>query len=281
MSRFVSGRDQRDTANSLRRTGDTATGAIVSPAPVANSDLATVAYGTARIAAIPAPSNSFQEVYLAGYCGTGCAGSYTVPTGVTNIFVQTWGGGAGGAMNCTWRAGSPGGGGGYSHRSIAVTPGQTYCWCAGGGGRGGFAYPGAKRGCPGCPSRFCGNGICMIACGSTSTSCRGTNSGDASCGGQASGGDVNIPGGFGLQMGCCSCRINKQCGPGGWCYTPTLMAGGSFLGAPNQRMFWCQCFPNVCGLPFGGGGFGGISGMYSGGCSCGTSGGPGAVIIWY
>lgn len=281
MSRFVSGRDLRDTNDLLRTTGDTATGPIESPSPTVGAHLSNVLYANSAIAAIPAQSNTFQNGWLAGYCGIECSGSWTVPSGVNNIFVQIWGGGAGGAMNCTWRVGAPGGGGGYSHRSIPVTPGQTYCFCAGGGGRGGCAYPGAKRGCPGCNSRFCGNGICMIACGGTSTSCNGTFAGDGACGGLASGGDINIPGGWGMQFGCCSCRINKQCGPGSFCYTPSIIAGGSFLGAPNQRTFWCQCVPNLCGLPFGGGGFGGFSGMYSGGCSCGTSGGPGAVIIWF
>lgn len=281
MSRFVSGRDERNPTNFLKSTGDTATGPITSPNPTELTQLSTVAYANVQIAAIPISSNTLQDGYLAGYDGIECSGTWTVPAGVGNIFVQIWGGGAGGAMNCTWRVGAPGGGGGYSHRSIAVTPGQVYCFCAGGGGRGGCVYPGAKRGCPGCNSRFCGNGVCMIACGGTSTSCWGTWGGDAACGGLASGGDINIPGGWGMQSSCCSCRVNKQCGPGGWCYTPSLIAGGSFLGAPNQQTFWCQCVPNTCGLPFGGGGFGGFSGMYSGGCSCGTSGGPGAVIIWY
>lgn len=284
MSRFVSGRDRRDTNDVLRTTGDTATGAILSPSPTTSTHLTNVAYVNTALSALPLPSNTVNCVFLAGYNGLECSGTWTVPSGVSNIVVQTWGGGAGGAMNCTWRAGAPGGGGGYSQRTIAVTPGQQFCFCAGGGGRGGCSYPGAKRGCPGCNSRFCGpvgaGTVCMIACGAFSTSCAGTFLENA-CGGRAYGGDINVPGGDGAQFGCCSCRINKQCGPGGYCYSPSLIAGGTFLGAPNQRMFWCSCVPNVCGLPFGGGGFGGISGMYSGGCSCGTSGGPGAVIIWF
>jgi hypothetical protein len=121
----------------------------------------------------------------------------------------------------------------------------------------------------------------MVACGGTSASCWGTWGGIASCGGLASGGDINIPGGWGIQTSCCSCRVNKQCGPGSFCYSPVLMAGGTFLGAPNNRSPHCICISPCCGLPFGGGGIGGVSGMYSGGCSCGTTGGPGAVTIWF
>lgn len=285
MSRFVSGRDDKDSNNLLRTDGAAATGAISSPPPTVGSHLSTLQHANTLIATIPAAGNSLQDSYLAGYDGTGCAGLWTVPSGVSNIFVQIWGGGAGGAMNCTWRAGAPGGGGGYSHRSIAVTAGQQFCYCAGGGARGGCAYPGAKRSCPGCNSRFCGptagGTVCMVSCGGTSASCWGTWGGDASCGGLASGGDINVPGGWGIQTSCCSCRVNKQCGPGSFCHTPVLLAGGSFLGAPNLQSHPCICISPCRGLPFGGGGIGGVSGMYSGGCSCGTSGGPGAVIIWY
>lgn len=285
MSRFVSGRDDKNTNNILETTGDTATGAIISPTPTQNNHLATLGYATTAIASIPVASNTLNCVFVGGYDGAGCDGTWTVPTGVTNIFVQIWGGGAGGAMGCNWKAGAPGGGGGYSHRSIPVTPGQVFCFCAGGGGRGGCQYPGAKRGCTGCNSRFCGptsgGTVCMIACGASSTSCGGTTFGERSCGGFSSGGDINIPGGDGIQAGCCSCMINK-CATASGCYTPSIWAGGSFLGAQNQRLPTCGlCSPGRCGAAFGGGGFGGIFSTYGGQCWCGSSGGPGAVMIWF
>lgn len=287
MSRFISGRDLRFVnTDSVPLSGATVTTAIGSTAtPSAANHLVTKSYVDTAVANLPFAGNSLQEVYQGGVYGTGCAGTWTVPSNVTNIFVQVWGGGGGGGMNCNWKAASPGGGGGYSHRSIPVTGGQVFCYCAGGGGRGGVNYPGAKVGCAGCNSRFCGptsgGTVCVISCGGSGGSCNGNIYGTRVCGGLSSGGDINIPGGDGYQFSCCACAVIK-CQGAPNCYSATIIAGGSFLGAPNSnRLTMCCCRHPDNGCPFGGGGHGGLAGGYSNSCSPGRTGGGGAVIIWY
>ncbi len=54
------------------------------------------------------------------------SGTFTVPSGVTNIVVETWGGGGKGGTRTTSGAGGGGGGGAYSRRTVTVTPGQTH-----------------------------------------------------------------------------------------------------------------------------------------------------------
>jgi hypothetical protein len=294
MSRFVTGRSIRpgqDLSQGIANTGATATGAIVATGAVAsNNNLVPKSYVDTLAAALAPPGNT-NVFAVNGTCGADAVtGQFCVPPGVNNIFVQIWGGGGGGAMNCTWKVGAPGGGGGYTHKSIAVTPGQCFCYCAPGGGCGG-SYPNSKNGCKGCDAVFWGPigsaAHCLIACGGCGGFCNGTTYGQRACGGCSTGGDLCIQGGDGHQTSCCSCAVNKCRNT--QCYTPQIFAGGSFLGAPSRFLHVCQglCCPGAtlgargCGLPFGGGGFGGISGFYSGGCACGSNGGGGAVMIWF
>jgi len=295
MSRFVSGRTMRpgaDLVDGIANTGATATGEIISTGtPVAATNLVTKGYVDALVLTLPLPGNTLTCAWQAtGDSGTQCAGTFTVPTGVSNIFVQVWGAGGGGAMNCSWKVGGPGGGGGYAHKSIAVSAGQIFCYCAGHGGQGG-CYPSSKNGQTGCHSVFwgptSGASHCVIGCGGCGGGCNGTTSDFRSCGGCAQGGDVNIQGGDGHQQSCCSCGVTKCANT--LCYTAQIFAGGSFLGAPTRYLYACHslCCPGAtlgghgCGMPFGGGGFGGLSGFYSGGCACGSSGGGGAVVVWF
>lgn len=59
------------------------------------------------------------------------SGTWTVPAGVTKIFVEAWGGGGGG----NWYAG--GGGSGYVCGIINVTPGSSFAYAVGASGSGG------------------------------------------------------------------------------------------------------------------------------------------------
>lgn len=64
-------------------------------------------------------------------------GTFTVPEGVTEITVETWGaGGAGGKFNRVSSGNSSGGGGGgaYSKSTVSVTSGQIYYYSVGAGG---------------------------------------------------------------------------------------------------------------------------------------------------
>lgn len=66
---------------------------------------------------------------------TGSGQSWTVPAGVTTIYVKMWGAGGGGGSHGGWSFGSPGGGGGHTRGFITVTPGQILGLVVGGGGR--------------------------------------------------------------------------------------------------------------------------------------------------
>lgn len=54
------------------------------------------------------------------------SGTFTVPSGVTSLTVECWGGGGRGGTRTTNGVGGGGGGGGYSRSVIAVTPGAPY-----------------------------------------------------------------------------------------------------------------------------------------------------------
>lgn len=91
------------------------------------------------------------------------SGTFAVPSGVTHIFVEMWGGGGGGEggsrgddgicnlLHCP-RPGNPGSGGGsgaYLRSVIPVTPGETYNIIVGNGGAGGSGGTASAVGAPG------------------------------------------------------------------------------------------------------------------------------------
>jgi hypothetical protein len=64
------------------------------------------------------------------------SGNWTIPAGVTKVYIEAWGGGGGGS----WYAG--GGGGGYVCGIITVTPGASVSYAVGAEGTGGGANGG-------------------------------------------------------------------------------------------------------------------------------------------
>ncbi|MBI3314897.1 MAG: hypothetical protein HYZ86_02990, partial [Candidatus Omnitrophica bacterium] len=63
------------------------------------------------------------------------SGSFTVPTGITRIMVEVWGGGGtGGANSSPYESAGGGGGGGYGKQIFTVTPGNVYTVTVGGTG---------------------------------------------------------------------------------------------------------------------------------------------------
>jgi hypothetical protein len=75
---------------------------------------------------------------------------WTVPTGVTWVAIEMWGGGGSGAGACCCRTGPAGGSGSYARRIITgLTAGQTFTLCAGGTTAKSQMY---CCGCPGNPS---------------------------------------------------------------------------------------------------------------------------------
>lgn len=70
-----------------------------------------------------------QLVVLSGETDTYTPGTslFTVPSGVTELLIEAWGGGGGGAKGTGGsRSGRGGGGGAYARRVLSVMPGQTY-----------------------------------------------------------------------------------------------------------------------------------------------------------
>ncbi len=78
------------------------------------------------------PNHAFSQSASQTF-GTAGTFTFTVPTSVTSITVQAWGGGGGARGDATDNRGA-GGGGAYASSVIAVSPGQTYTIVVGTGG---------------------------------------------------------------------------------------------------------------------------------------------------
>ena len=76
-------------------------------------------------------ANGFKVCDTSGYfrCGASC--TWCVPPGVTSVQFQLWGHGGGNSGQCCCGATPFGPSGGYMVSTVAVTPGQCYCLCAG------------------------------------------------------------------------------------------------------------------------------------------------------
>jgi hypothetical protein len=206
--------------------------------------------------------------------------TWTVPTGVYFITVETIGGGGGGKSGGN---GGGGGGGGYSYKAFAVTPGTIYHIQAGKAGSGGATSGG--NGSAGDTSYFKSGGYS----GTTIVSANaGTADATAGTGASAGTGDIATAGGNGGKY-----TSGTGSGGGG--------GAGGFGGAGSAGPIGSQ--PNWTGASGGPGnphaargnggrassseaGFTGNWYGGGGGGSCcsnqkGGNGGPGAVIITY
>jgi hypothetical protein len=188
------------------------------------------------------------------------SGTFTVPAGVTRVFVEVWGGGGGGGGGDTGAivSASGGGGGGYANKIIAgLLPGTTVSVTIGGAGTPGAGASGGSIGGTGGTSSFGAHcsatggagGDGRVISGNTSTF--GNPGGAGGAAGQMSfdgaQGDTSGAGGAGAR------------GAGGG-------AGVRTKGDVAQA--------GVGGGTPGGGGSGGIA--YGGGW-----GGAGMVIVWW
>lgn len=96
------------------------------PAGIPNGLATLGSDGKVPASQLPTPTG-FQAFTLTG--------TFTVPAGVTRVFVQVWGAGGGGAAG-QWSAGAGGSGGGYAQNWCQVTPGNTVTVTVGAGGVG-------------------------------------------------------------------------------------------------------------------------------------------------
>jgi hypothetical protein len=183
------------------------------------------------------------------------SGSWTVPSGVTEINVECWGGGGNGSkMNSSRGAG--GGGGAYSKSTITVIPGNVYNYFIGSGGA---ANSGANSGGD---SDF-GNGL-VLAKGGIGVGIGGTT---GALGGQASScvGQLKYSGGMGGNGGVGS---TGSAGGGGGAAGPTNAGGDA------SNLYGCWNCPGLGNAPGGNGGAGN-SGYGNGGTGQTYGGGGG------
>lgn len=98
-----------------------------------------VAVGTANLAGTSTDATRADHVHL-GYLVQGSMqaftgnGTWTRPSGISNVYVKAWGGGGGGGAGRTGGAGGGGGGGGYAEAFTMVTGDVTVTVGAGGAG---------------------------------------------------------------------------------------------------------------------------------------------------
>ena len=220
-------------------------------------------------------------------CSPGCCCNWTVPTGVSKLWIQLWGSGGNGTGSCSCNRCHhfQGAGGGYYNSQITTTQaGCGYSVCAGG------VYPCLSRecyGCQGCSSYVNGYGLsnfCAIGgwrgnanpswtteCNSTWACCQSPT---------AHGGQMNF--------------VNHTDGWSnstydtyrGWCHcynqgmTPTSAPMiGTFV-SQAQRGCWIRCGCWI--VPYGNGGQGAMNSYCgSGHCGQGGTGGGGLVKITY
>ena len=215
-------------------------------------------------------------------CSTGCCCLWTVPSGVTKMYIELWGaGGSGhGSCNCGRCQNYIGAQGGYyNSKMISTAAGCQYTVCAAGNGN---CCRLECQGCQGCSSyvngfnlsNFCaiggsggiGEGSWPSGCYSSFPCCLapGANGGDFGMG--------NHAGAFGASSIYCHCVHKEFCSTG----APFLSSGSH--GQLNFCWIRCGCWM----VPYGAGGQSAMS-TYCGSSCCGQGGmgGPGLVRITY
>ncbi len=216
--------------------------------------------------------------------------TWTVPAGVTRMFVKMWGAGGGGGAYGGWRQGSRGGGGGYTQAIIPVVAGETITYRV---GQRGYPRWGANKAYPDGGGASTGGGDNQYtAAGGGSTSIKVPSVSSEYClfaGGGGGGGSCN---GYALNSGGAGGGFSGQ----GASYTPynggsyngkggTQTAGGAG-GAPSNTAGGAGSFkqggthaaPNCYGGGGGGGWYGGGSGSYNPSPSMGGGGGGSGYV---
>lgn len=190
---------------------------------------------------------------------------WTVPTTVSCATFEIWGGGGSGSpvCCCTCWGGSPGSGGAYSIKTIAVTPGATYTIMVGIGGCANQSwYNGNACGCIGGTSYVTGSSLSNFCAegGPGGFWCNSMAYNGCVCAAPAYGGDLNLYGRGPLVSGCCWSACGNA-GPtgsspfgGGWvwhhgagsvasldCGSYGIFPGGGGTAKPMFANGWCDC----------------------------------------
>ena len=225
------------TALQIADSGDTIT--IPSGATIANSGTAT---------GFAAGLNSVQSFTSSG--------TWTRPSGITKVIMEVQGAGGGGAGNdgtgyyCTG-----GGGGGYAKKFLDVSSISTSTITVGAAGSGGGSA--SNGGAGGATSWADGTNTITGNGGNAGVARTSNNVGEA--GGSASGGDININGGYSIGV------YHNQS------LDRSYSAGASFLGNAGIGV----TSGAEAGTGYGAGGGGVMASAGTGG-----AGAPGIVIVW-
>lgn len=231
-----------------------------------------------------------------------CCNSFIVPSGTSEIIFDVWGGGGGGGRNRCCGAGSPGGSGSWSRKTLnssefsvgdcyAVNVGRaTYCSQDNAGCAGNFS---CVCSIDDSNTRICSKGgwsgcwVCFAGCNTTDTYCT-----LGCC--TSVGGDINMPGHRGCFWHRCQSNhcydkigfaypggINNRCGGVVWVQQCCLYVHGSAL--ENSVM---QYLSSATGIGYCCNGYmpglgGGTFGTQDGVCRCGLQGSPGMVRVTY
>lgn len=231
-----------------------------------------------------------SRVEVFGTSGGSC--SWTVPAGVTRIFIEMWGAGSGGSGNgncCCCHMGIPGGGGGYVAATISTASGCVYSICAGSGGSHGCGACSSTVTCGSC-SYVTGYNLSGFAAGGAQGTCNPCNEGSMFCCGINYCNDSS--------RGCIgsSTYVNNvimACGEGGHvfgkpsgCRADGISGSAPFGGGAGVWTTYNHCCPyspsTAPGGQFPGGGGGGAhQSCCCGYCTCGGCGASGLVRIWF
>jgi hypothetical protein len=219
---------------------------------------------------------------------TGSDVSFTVPSGVSRIYVKLWGAGGGGGYRNGWTYGSPGGAGGFTHGVIATTPGEILTLIVGQGGirTGGSIYGGgaykANTGSYGAS----GGGRSAIRRGSTELITAGGGGGGGATRSASFGGSGNRGGAGGGLIGqngasAYDGRTSSAGGGGGQSLGDIIEIGANHVGASYGDAYGSQ-FQGGASHDFGGGGgggwYGGGAGQYIESNTMGGGGGGSGYV---
>ena len=189
-------------------------------------------------------------------------GTFAVPTNVTRIKVELWGGGGGGGKASNYNFGGGGGAGGYAFNVFSVIPGTNFIVTVGIGGTNGVS---------GTSTSF---GTLISAArgwaGTNAPSNLGGGQGGGGIGGTTSGSVISLVGNAGV-----SGNASSNTGGNGASASGPLGGAGGFGSAPSSSGA-SVAGGNANGPGGGGGGAAGGTNPLGGG-----TGGPGLVIVYY
>lgn len=242
---------------------------------------------------------NFQCTVLLGSIGKSrinvmgsCCCQFTVPNGVTSIFIEMWGAGASGSGNgncCCCHGGIPGSAGAYASATILTSGGCVYNLCAGSSGAAGCGPCSAQDSC-GRPSYATGYNLSNFCAGGGQGACNPCNAAEFFCQGLNWCNDTSIGAGTGSTF---ANNMILACGEGSHvfgraqgCRFDSISGSAPMGGGAGMWTTYDSCcayapYTTQGGQFPGGGGAGAHMSCCCGICTCGGCGGAGLVRVWF